>query len=220
MKAIDEPKLESELGYRFEYLAEFMGFGEADIKAIHAAASALAPLVPGLVDAVYAKLHTYSSTWRHFLPRQHGYSGEVPADLEHLTEAKQCRLAHGACHGSASLAGDRDDDVVAALRADLGPSDAKRVDSLPDDRDGLVERALADVLAVQRGRGQRHLGTAAKVKTEGRREGRPGDHPQVEGDDDDCYAQQRPARPLLGGLCHESVCLSKFGSSAVVLGFG
>lgn len=85
MKTIDEPKLESDLGYRFEYLAEFMGFGEADIRAIHAAAPALAPLVPGLVDAVYAKLYAYSSTWRHFLPRQHGYDGAVPPDLAHLT---------------------------------------------------------------------------------------------------------------------------------------
>ena len=28
MKTIDEPKLESDLGYRFAYLTEFMGFGE------------------------------------------------------------------------------------------------------------------------------------------------------------------------------------------------
>lgn len=85
MKTIDEPKLESDLAFRFQYLAEFMGFGEADIAAIHAAAPALAPLVPGLVDAVYAKLHTYTATWRHFVPRQAGYDGEVPADLAHLT---------------------------------------------------------------------------------------------------------------------------------------
>ena len=85
MTTVDESKLESDLSYRFQYLTEFMGFGEADIAAIHAAAPALAPLVPGLVDAVYAKLHSFSSTWRHFLPRQHGYDGEVPPDLAHLT---------------------------------------------------------------------------------------------------------------------------------------
>jgi hypothetical protein len=82
---VDEPKLETDLSARFQYLAEFMGFGEADIAAVHAAAPALAPLVPGLVDAVYAKLHTYTATWRHFLPRQHGYAGEIPPDLAHLT---------------------------------------------------------------------------------------------------------------------------------------
>jgi hypothetical protein len=82
---IDEPRLETDLGYRFQYLAEFVGFGPDDVAAVHAAAPLLAPLVPTLVDAVYDKLHTYDATWRHFLPRQHGYTGEVPADLAHLT---------------------------------------------------------------------------------------------------------------------------------------
>jgi hypothetical protein len=72
MKKIDEARLERDLPYRFEYLAEFMGFGAADIEAIHGAAPPLAPLVPALVDGVYDKLHGYSSTWRHFVPRQHG----------------------------------------------------------------------------------------------------------------------------------------------------
>lgn len=85
MRRIDESRLETELGYRFAYLAEFMGFGAEDVGAIHAAAPLLAPLVPGLVDAVYDKLHTYTSTWRHFVPRQHGYEGAIPTDLEHLT---------------------------------------------------------------------------------------------------------------------------------------
>jgi len=85
MKRIDEPRLESDLGYRFGYVSEFMGFGADDVAAIHAAAPALAPLVPGLVDAVYVKLHGYDATWRHFVPRQHGYTGEVPVGLEDLT---------------------------------------------------------------------------------------------------------------------------------------
>jgi hypothetical protein len=82
---VDEPRLESDVAYRFGYVSEFMGFGSADVEAIHAAAPQLAPLVPGLVNAVYDKLHTYESTWRHFLPRQHGYSGEIPANLSELT---------------------------------------------------------------------------------------------------------------------------------------
>ena len=81
MIRIDEPRLESDLGYRFEYLSGFMGFGADDVAAIHGAAGALAPLVPGLVDAVYDKLHGYDATWRHFVPRQSGYAGEVPATL-------------------------------------------------------------------------------------------------------------------------------------------
>jgi hypothetical protein len=86
MKAIDELRLESDLEYRFSYLAEFMGFDERDIQAIHGAAAALAPLVPSLVDAVYTKLFTYDATVRHFVPRQHGYEGEVPKDLESLSQ--------------------------------------------------------------------------------------------------------------------------------------
>jgi hypothetical protein len=85
MKRIDEARLEVDLAYRFGYLAEFIGFGPDDVAAVHAAAPALAPLVPTLVDAVYNKLHSYDATWRHFVPRQFGYEGEVPTDLEHLT---------------------------------------------------------------------------------------------------------------------------------------
>lgn len=89
MKQIDESRLESDLGYRFGYLTEFMGFGQEDIDAIHGAAGAIAPLVEGLVDAVYDKLFTYDATKRHFLPRQSGYEGPVPDDLESLTQTHE-----------------------------------------------------------------------------------------------------------------------------------
>jgi hypothetical protein len=42
-------------------------------------------VVPALVDAVYNKLIQQDATWRHFLPRQHGYEGDVPKSLEQLT---------------------------------------------------------------------------------------------------------------------------------------
>src|SRR5262249_53473299 len=76
LKHVDEVRLEKDLGYRFGYLAEFMGFGPDDTAAIHAAAPYLAPLVPQLVDAVYVKLFGYRATKRHFVPRQSGYEGE------------------------------------------------------------------------------------------------------------------------------------------------
>ncbi|HUR53836.1 MAG TPA: protoglobin domain-containing protein, partial [Gemmataceae bacterium] len=85
MTRVDEPRLESDLGYRFEYVAKFVGFGPDDVATVHGAAPLLAPLVPGLVDAVYVKLHEQDATWRHFLPRQSGYAGEVPMTLEQLT---------------------------------------------------------------------------------------------------------------------------------------
>ena len=86
MKRIDEARLESDLGYRFGFVAEFTGFGPADVAAIHAAAGALAPRVPGLVEAVYDKLAGYDATWRHFVPRQHGYEGPLPQGVAQLTQ--------------------------------------------------------------------------------------------------------------------------------------
>ncbi|HEX4147177.1 MAG TPA: protoglobin family protein [Pirellulales bacterium] len=85
MNHINEARLESDLGYRFAYLQEFMGFEAADVTAIHDAAPAIAPLMPTLVNAVYDKLHHYDATWRHFLPRQSGYEGAVPKTLDEVT---------------------------------------------------------------------------------------------------------------------------------------
>ncbi|HYF49847.1 MAG TPA: protoglobin family protein [Planctomycetota bacterium] len=85
MKTIDERRLETDLGYRFQYLAEFIGFGEEDILAVTRAAKHLAPLVPTLVDAVYDKLFSYDATKRHFMPKQSGYEGEVPTSLADLS---------------------------------------------------------------------------------------------------------------------------------------
>ena len=85
MKKIDENQLETDSAYRFGYTSEFIGFGSDDIDTIHSLAPALAPLVPGLVDAVYERLAQYDCTWRHFLPRQAGYDGKIPVTLEELT---------------------------------------------------------------------------------------------------------------------------------------
>ena len=83
---VDEQRLESDLGYRFGYVSEFMGFGEIDIDAIHGAAEHLAPLVPGLVDAVYDKLFQYPAAKRHFAAKQSGYDGPAPAGAASLTQ--------------------------------------------------------------------------------------------------------------------------------------
>ena len=86
MQEIDELRLESDLEYRFGYLTEFVGFTEEDIAVIHGTAEHLGPLVPALVDAVYEKLFSYDATKRHFLPRQSGYDGPVPDNLESLSQ--------------------------------------------------------------------------------------------------------------------------------------
>jgi hypothetical protein len=84
LKRIDESRLEKDLGYRFSYVSEFMGFGPEDVAVIHTLAAHLAPLVPALVDAVYVKLFSYDSTKRHFVPPQFGYDGPAPASLDDL----------------------------------------------------------------------------------------------------------------------------------------
>ena len=118
MKNIDEARLESDLGYRFGYLREFMGFTEDDIKVIHGAAALLGPLVPTLVDAVYDKLNSYDSTWRHFLPRQHGYEGEIPDSLDSLTMDHPqiaCRKQHLARYLERLVTAEYDEGMVQYL---------------------------------------------------------------------------------------------------------
>ncbi len=118
MIRINEQRLESDLGYRFAYLVEFMGFGDEDIAAIHGAAPAIAPLVPTLVNAVYDKLHGYDATWRHFLPRQSGYEGAVPRRLEDVTpdhEMIRYRKEHLARYLAALVTKPYDGKMVAFL---------------------------------------------------------------------------------------------------------
>jgi len=84
MKRVDEENLEKDVNYRYQYVAEFTGFDAEDVKAIHAAAGHLAPLIPSIVERTYEKLLAYDATARHFVPRQHGYEGSLPESLELL----------------------------------------------------------------------------------------------------------------------------------------
>ncbi len=97
MQVIDEDRLETDVAYRFGYLADFMGFGADEVRTLHAAAEWLKPHVPALVDAIYDKLFAYDATKRHFLPRQSGYDGPVANDLASLStdhEVIQFRKNH------------------------------------------------------------------------------------------------------------------------------
>jgi len=103
MKHIEEVRLEHDLDYRFNYLCEFIGFGAAEIDTVLSSAPLLAPAVPTLVDAVYEKLHTYDSTWRHFAPLQSGYMGNLPVEgavpeMEHqVIKFRKEKLAQYLC---------------------------------------------------------------------------------------------------------------------------
>jgi hypothetical protein len=82
---IDEPRLETDLAYRFRYLAEFIGFDADDAAAVQASAPYLGPLIPVIVEKTYEKLLRYDATARHFVPRQAGFEGSTPPDLASLT---------------------------------------------------------------------------------------------------------------------------------------
>lgn len=84
MQHIDEDALENNLGSRYQYLAEFIGFGEDDVKAIHGSVAYMVPLIPQIVDQTYERLLSLDATARHFLPRQHGYEGPTPESLAEL----------------------------------------------------------------------------------------------------------------------------------------
>lgn len=84
MKTIEEPRLESDLVYRFEFLAEFIGFTPADAAAVQAIGPFLGPMIPQIVERTYEKLLAYDATARHFVDRQSGFEGEVPASLAEI----------------------------------------------------------------------------------------------------------------------------------------
>lgn len=118
LRRIDEERLEADLGYRFGYLAEFIGCGPEDFRAIHEIGPRLAPRVPGLVDAVYEKLRGYDATWRHFLPRQAGYEGGLAGSLAELTpdhEVIRFRKQHLARYLTALVTRPYDDRMVGYL---------------------------------------------------------------------------------------------------------
>ena len=85
MHSIDEARLETDLQYRYEYLAAFVGFGAEDAALIQASAPFLGPLIPVLVEKTYEKLLSYDATARHFVPRQAGYDGPLPMSVANLT---------------------------------------------------------------------------------------------------------------------------------------
>lgn len=84
MQSIDEEKLETDLSYRYEYLADFIGFGAGDAALIQAFAPHLGPRIAELVETTYEKLLARDATARHFMPKQHGHDGDGPESLGQL----------------------------------------------------------------------------------------------------------------------------------------
>ena len=55
-----------------------MDFGAEDIKAIETVADQVRPLVPVVVDAVYAKLFEFDVTKKHFVPKNEALKAKLP----------------------------------------------------------------------------------------------------------------------------------------------
>ncbi len=85
MKHIDETQLQADSEQRYEFLAEFIGFGQDDVRRIQASAPHIGPRIAEMVDKTYAQLLAFDATARHFVAKQHGFEGEEPADLGQLT---------------------------------------------------------------------------------------------------------------------------------------
>ena len=97
IKTADERRLEADVQYRYEYVCEFISFDDDDVAALHAVAPKVLRRVPDLVEATYDKLLSIDATRRHFVPRQDGYEGPLPANggaLTQETEQIQFRKEH------------------------------------------------------------------------------------------------------------------------------
>lgn len=84
MQSVDEERLESDPVYRYEYIAEFIGFGAEEAALIQGYAPYMGPNIDDLVERTYVKLLNYDVTARHFVPKQHGFEGDPPASLSEL----------------------------------------------------------------------------------------------------------------------------------------
>ncbi|KAG6840020.1 hypothetical protein C0991_009551 [Blastosporella zonata] len=84
MQHIDPASLEH-LPTRIQYLRNFIGFSTDDAAALHAAKPYVAPLVPVVIDMVYEKLLSFDITANAFVPRQPGYTGEIPTQVKDLS---------------------------------------------------------------------------------------------------------------------------------------
>jgi len=84
MKHITPESLE-DLPSRIAYMKSFINFTSVDVDALNSATPLIAPLIPGLLDAVYGKLLKYDITAKVFIPKNTDFEGETPKDLDDLS---------------------------------------------------------------------------------------------------------------------------------------
>lgn len=89
---IDKDKLDTDLGYRFEYLSKFLNFTADDIAVLNTFSKIAQPLIPSVVENVYQKLLDYDLTQQYFLTKNYGFEGTMTTDVTQLTTKSEQML--------------------------------------------------------------------------------------------------------------------------------
>jgi hypothetical protein len=77
MEHVDAARLKTDVEYRYGYLSKFLGFTKDDISVLNKIAPTLVPLVPTVVDAIYAKLFASDATKNIFAQHKVNYTGDM-----------------------------------------------------------------------------------------------------------------------------------------------
>lgn len=70
---VDKARLNSDLRYRFEFLAKFIDFTQDDVVALNTLAPIIFPTLPEMVETLYKKLYSFDVTKRYFHLRNDGF---------------------------------------------------------------------------------------------------------------------------------------------------
>ncbi|CAF2528546.1 unnamed protein product [Rotaria sp. Silwood2] len=79
MEAIDAGKMNTDVQYRYNFLAKFLHFTKDDISVLNKVAPALVPLVPTVVDAIYKNLFSFDATKTVFATHKVHFQGNATA---------------------------------------------------------------------------------------------------------------------------------------------
>ena len=82
---IDKDRLDTDLRYRFDFLAKFINFTESDIAALNRFSHIASPFIESAVDIVYQNLIDYDVTQYHLLKSTNDFQGAVTTDPDQLT---------------------------------------------------------------------------------------------------------------------------------------
>ena len=82
---IDKDRLDTDIRYRFDYLANFLNFTNDDIAALNRFSKIAGPFIESVVDIVYQNLIDYDVTKDHLLKSTKDFQGTATTDPNKLT---------------------------------------------------------------------------------------------------------------------------------------